>query len=301
MRRVGTTEEACCAGRFNRRIRLEVFRPSPALAPYITHLWVYDIPIAAHVGEPVMLTVLPDVFTFACFLCGDPLQVAHKHQIYTSRSAVSGFRTLRFDILGHGDLTGVAVRFTSWGLRHFLPGSAEAFADSRVACRDIFPCSAIEDLESKLFHLPFAHARVRCVEKFLLTQLRNSTIDRLTCAVAQSIVRDGGQSPLSQLACDFELSERTLERRFRRAIGVGPKKYARVVRLQNAFRQRAACRSWADIAQTAGYFDQAHLIRECRDMVGVAPETVFASPPSQTAQAFQTLAQMSDLSNTVFC
>lgn len=195
----------------------------------------------------------------------------------------------------------MAARFTSWGLSHFLPESAEDFADIRVDCRDIFPQSAVEELESHLFQLPSAPARVGCVEAFLLTHLHNPAIDPLTMAVTQSIVRDGGQRPIGELTRDFELSERTLERRFRRIIGVTPKKYARVVRLQNAMRQHSQCRSWAETAQVAGYFDQAHLIRECQDMLGVSPEAVFSAPLNQTARAFQVLTRMSNLSNTVFC
>lgn len=294
-------EEISCASNSNCHVTLEVFRPSLPLKPYITDLWAYDIPAAAHVGEPARLTVLPDVFPFACFMCGDPLYAAHKYQSCTTRSAISGFQSFRFNLVCQGNLTGVAVRFTSWGLSHFLPGSAEDFVDMRVDCRDIFPQSAVEELESHLFHLPSAPARVRCVEAFLLTHLRNPAIDHLTLAVTQSIVRDGGQRPIGELTRDFELSERTLERRFRRVIGVTPKKYARVVRLQNAIRQHAQHRSWAEIAQVTGYFDQAHLIRECQDMLGVSPGAVFSAPLTQTARAFQTLTRMSDLSNTVFC
>jgi hypothetical protein len=44
-----------------------------------------------------------------------------------------------------------------------------------------------------------------------------------------------------------------------------------------------------------------HLIREYQDMLGVSPEAVFSDPLNQTAQAFQTLTRMSNLSNTVFC
>jgi AraC-like DNA-binding protein len=33
---------------------------------------------------------------------------------------------------------------------------------------------------------------------------------------------------------------------------------------------------WADMAQTCGYFDQSHLIRECRSLSGFTPTELAA-------------------------
>ena len=61
---------------------------------------------------------------------------------------------------------------------------------------------------------------------------------------------------------------------FKNATGVaraGPKDFARTVRLQRAVRRAATSKDWASIAADAGYYDQAHLIADFRELVGLTP------------------------------
>jgi AraC-like DNA-binding protein len=62
------------------------------------------------------------------------------------------------------------------------------------------------------------------------------------------------------------------------------KLFSRVVRFSNAYRLREnhAGISWTSIAHKAGYFDQAHLIRDFKEFAAVAPgviEKELASSP----------------------
>lgn len=81
--------------------------------------------------------------------------------------------------------------------------------------------------------------------------------------------------PLAEIADAFALSSRQFERRFTHSYGQSLR----------AFRQQARCSrmlvdlvfgrrefaAWADIAASAGYFDQAHLSRDLRRYTGYAP------------------------------
>ena len=99
---------------------------------------------------------------------------------------------------------------------------------------------------------------------------------------------------------DSGSSERTLERRFRRSIGVPPKAFSRVARLQDALRRRGDQVSWAESAIDAGYYDQAHLIRDAQQIFGITPEAVKAPPPGEVAQGFDALGRGTDLASTIF-
>jgi AraC-like DNA-binding protein len=60
---------------------------------------------------------------------------------------------------------------------------------------------------------------------------------------------------------------------FRGAIGLSPKEYARVMRFDRALTLAAdPTQSWAEIALTAGYSDQAHLSREFSALAGMSPQ-----------------------------
>ncbi len=82
----------------------------------------------------------------------------------------------------------------------------------------------------------------------------------------------GGAPQVARVARDLDLSPRQLQRLFEERVGIGPKALARVFRLSRALALHGAGGgSWAAIAVDAGYADQAHLVRECRALAGVAP------------------------------
>jgi AraC-like DNA-binding protein len=88
--------------------------------------------------------------------------------------------------------------------------------------------------------------------------------------------RTHGQCPVAQIADRMSTSVRTLRRVVAREAGVSLKTYARTVRLLRAVTTADAhpTRRWATVAADAGFYDQAHLIRECQALCGQTPGDV---------------------------
>ncbi len=57
---------------------------------------------------------------------------------------------------------------------------------------------------------------------------------------------------------------------------MNPKAYARIVRFSKAYRLHETFPqlSWTEIAHTAGYFDQMHLIKDFKEFAGVNPSVI---------------------------
>jgi len=79
--------------------------------------------------------------------------------------------------------------------------------------------------------------------------------------------------PVGAVARDLGLLPRTLRRRFTAQVGLTPKRFARVQRMQ-----RLVCDldgqtevDWAATAARHGYADQPHLADEFRELAGVTP------------------------------
>ena len=102
-------------------------------------------------------------------------------------------------------------------------------------------------------------------------------IDRIDIA-ARVLLKSGGQRRIDVLAGWAGLSERQFTRRFAAQAGLNPRLYARAIRL-NAVpmaRQGKPQATWTQLVHAAGYADQAHFVRDCRDLTGSSPSAFFA-------------------------
>ncbi len=98
---------------------------------------------------------------------------------------------------------------------------------------------------------------------------------------------------VEEVASHFGVTSRHLRRAFLENVGIAPKDFARSVRLQRVLQLTATTTDWPRIASAAGYYDQAHLIGDFRDLVGITPaafvnQRADQSPPS--GSDFQTPA-----------
>jgi AraC-like DNA-binding protein len=95
---------------------------------------------------------------------------------------------------------------------------------------------------------------------------------------------------LDQLAAHVGLSERTLRRRCLDAFGYGFKTLDRVLRFQRFFRLAVGPEkhNLAELADCAGYADQAHMTREVRRMSGITAGEVVAQAQRGLADSFKT-------------
>jgi transcriptional regulator GlxA family with amidase domain len=85
---------------------------------------------------------------------------------------------------------------------------------------------------------------------------------------------DGSRRPVrvESVAERLGVMARHLRRAFTEGVGIGPKEFARTVRLQGAVRTAATTSNdWVRIAADAGCYDQAHLIADFRELVGFTP------------------------------
>ncbi|MFI9010086.1 helix-turn-helix domain-containing protein [Actinosynnema sp. NPDC053489] len=80
---------------------------------------------------------------------------------------------------------------------------------------------------------------------------------------------------VAETARALDVSERHLRTLFTRAVGLSPKRYARVDRVRRVV-ARGGRGGWARLAAELGYYDQAHLTREFRAAMGVPPGAYLA-------------------------
>ncbi|NLR68846.1 AraC family transcriptional regulator [Chitinophaga varians] len=162
--------------------------------------------------------------------------------------------------------------FTPYGLSVFTRQSMQELSSGPVAGEDIFG-SSLHHLYEQLQPLPFA-ARVNMFETFLLQRFTAPHAShQLIFDLADSIRNEVDGSPFRQLKA-LPLSERQIERNFKRYIGISISRFLRVSRFERAKTLIAAhpSRRLTDIALLAGYFDQSHFISDFKRLTGVSPK-----------------------------
>jgi AraC-like DNA-binding protein len=101
----------------------------------------------------------------------------------------------------------------------------------------------------------------------------DQAFESASARLARRAVRllEGDDVRVESVANRLGVTARHLRRVFTESVGIGPKDFARAVRLQRAVRRLTTSTDWVRIATDAGYYDQAHLINDFRDLVGLTP------------------------------
>jgi AraC-like DNA-binding protein len=160
----------------------------------------------------------------------------------------------------------------------FALGAATAFfTPPLVLARDEFvPLACLwgahgADLREQVLTASAPDDMLQVMEDALLKQLAGSLIpDPAIIAAARTL--SGGAS-VAEAADALGLLPRTLRRRFTAQVGLTPKRFARVQRLQRVVRSLDGHTEvdWANVAAEHGYSDQPHLSDEFRDLADVTP------------------------------
>lgn len=98
--------------------------------------------------------------------------------------------------------------------------------------------------------------------------------ERLTIKKVKDYLREhyGENVSISELASMVGLSANYLIRTFRKTVGLPPHAYQMQVRIQEAKKALLGCKPIAQVALEAGFFDQSHLNRCFKRILGVTPQ-----------------------------
>ncbi len=119
--------------------------------------------------------------------------------------------------------------------------------------------------------------RIDVVEKFLIGRMASAEPDKLILAALALIHKSKGNIRITELTEQLHISQSPLEKRFRQAVGTSPKKFASIVRLKNILQQYTPTSSLTELGNEAGFYDQAHFIKEFKNFTGDTPEKFFNS------------------------
>jgi AraC-like DNA-binding protein len=254
----------------------ETRRPAPPLDAAIDVLWYCRTParplalerVLPNGGAQLVVNLVEDeTRTYTFGQGGRPVCAA------TSGAILSGLAT-RYQIIDTAEQEhAVGVTFRPGGTLPFAAVPAHELQNRDVPLDALWDAHAVERLRSDLLGAATAAAALDVLESALRRQWRDHALHPAVAFAVDDFRRHAAVVRVADVSARIGMSARRFAARFEAEIGLTPKRYCRLLRFQRAVARAHAARSlsWADVALSSGYYDQAHFIHDFQAFSGLTP------------------------------
>ena len=248
--------------------------PSPALREFVrSYVYIHRAATAQHPVLPVLETRLAFYPRSACRVFDHRLQGIDT----MARAAVIGPQTRHWVDLRPGRVEAFFALFQPGGFHRLFGGDSSALADYAHPAADVIGpgiASVLDRIEAATRPTEMACA----LDGYLTTRLSGAGALHPVDRAAQALAAAHGGIHAWTLAARAGLGDRHFRRRFVQHAGMGPKHYAKVARFAFAVSLKTArpSRTWAEVSQRAGYFDQMHLVKDFTSLTEVPPSRLIS-------------------------
>lgn len=230
------------------------FLPSPKFAQHVECFWMHRTD-----GPVRNFHVFPDG-------CSDII-LEQPARDYGGLAIVGTMtRAQAFDIPG-GHLT-FGLRFRPGMAARLLRVPGSVAVDQSIPLADAWKAAAVRNL---LDQVASSRSSRDAIARFEASLADPAPLDPVEKSLAW-LAECGGQVSMDALADAASLSPRQFRRICIDRTGLSPKHLARILRFRQAAKYASEQQpDWADVAVASGYYDQAHLINEFKELAGVSP------------------------------
>ncbi|MFC7526981.1 helix-turn-helix domain-containing protein [Parapedobacter sp. GCM10030251] len=166
----------------------------------------------------------------------------------------------------------ILVYFTEIGFTHFASQPTNELFNLSLSLDDIFEKGKVAEVEEKLGIVNTDKQRIKVVEDFLLSQLKEIQTDKLIVEAIKLIYQSGGTIRIKELKEKLFISQSPFEKRFRKVVGTTAKKFASIIRFNTVLDNLNETKTLTEICYENNFFDQAHFIKDFKQFTGDTPE-----------------------------
>lgn len=274
-------------------MRCQIYTPAPPLAAFVSRYWIMRGPASGLAG--LEHTIVPNGRMKILFNLADNFAVEYGRYrgLIPGGPIVVGQMRAPAVVISTGSVGVLGVEFRPAGALPLLRAPLHELSGELVGMADLILPGWQNELHERLLGAADDAARIALLEEALLALPgRGGTAkwDARLAAGLEQVERFatlGDLQEVGDLARALGVSTRSLERRFREQVGLSPKQMHRVLRLQLALGLARTQPEWtgARLAQEAGYFDQAHFIKDFQSLTGSTP-MAFRQRQTAIAAAF---------------
>ena len=247
------------------------FLPCDILKPFIKSF------VISEVEEEGRYKVLPDTGLVIGFQYKGTLhKIEDDKPLPLAISGITGLADHTRTFRNSTNTGTVLVFFKEAGASPFFRQPFHELFRESVSLDNFMLRSELLFLEEQLAEVKTDDKRISAVERFLIARMKTIEPDKLVLAALALIHKSKGNIRISELMDQLHISQSPLEKRFRQVVGTSPKKFASIVRLKNVVQQYNSKSSLTGLGYEAGFYDQAHFIKEFKSFTGDTPEKFFS-------------------------
>jgi AraC-like DNA-binding protein len=250
-----------------------VHRPAAPLDRFVESLWYWNGPQPTHAKDRLIPT---GAASLIINLNEDEVRNytgANDDVVERFPGAVLVGAHSRYAVIDSQEQCAVlGVSFRPGGAWPFFDAAPDELHNDHAGLRDLWG-SAGAALRERILAAPTPHAKLHLLAAELLERAMRPLVRRpeIDFALGQLTMRPHSQA-IATLSADVGLSARRFTRLFTLQVGLTPKLYARIRRFELVLKRlNCGAIDWANVAQQCGYFDQSHLIRDCKTLCGYTP------------------------------
>jgi AraC-like DNA-binding protein len=246
-------------------------KPSPILSGIIKHFLILEN------DSSLMLRIFSDGNTGMVFNNGDPLyrqECSSANREALPQIFIYGQLDVFQNVISSGKIKLLIAVLHPYGASALLRLPAFELKNQSIDA-SIFQFLRSESVLDQMHGHFDVFDKIRIVENSLLSTLRQPFIHNLLATNAIHLIdQSHGSLSVTDLASALNVHERQLQRVFEEHIGVTPKRYSGIARIQyflKLLRNRSLETTLTDVLYDSGFYDPAHLNRELKNLSGLTP------------------------------
>jgi AraC-like DNA-binding protein len=250
------------------KMNLKVFSPPEQLQPFIKCYWFSQSRYTDYITD----VFFPDGSVEIVFHAGIDF---FRNNEKESSSKILGQITRPLTMKARGEGRSFGIWFLPHAFHSVAKIPVNSLNDRAISLDTFFSKTFIDSVNNCIFENSIEDllAQVNSYFTGLLNISANPERDKIAAYAVNYILRKKAEADLDKLSGECNISNRYLQKIFLEKIGYGPKYFIKIVRFQHALHLLSGERtdSLTSLAYRAGYFDQAHFIRDFKQFTGFTP------------------------------
>lgn len=188
---------------------------------------------------------------------------------------ILGMHTGPYKVWFKGKVKVFAIRFKPEGIYSVFGVPASTFKETYEDMSQVLG-NGFHDFCHRIKEEKDVTSMIERTEVYLLKNLRRNKVQMSYVNLAAELIRQSKGIRIEDLPGRVFISQRQLEREFKSKVGISPKHYLRITRINEVVRllDKDHTMDLTSVAYHCGYFDQAHFINDFKKITGEKP-TIF--------------------------